>query len=94
MKLFVVLENRQLIADYVDTLTSNYSKVLEKDDKQKNPSKKIPQAHRDYIKRITKLADAANSPEVVDKIFNLNRDFYRRLNEEASYQNQIAVNTV
>ncbi|NJO59345.1 MAG: reverse transcriptase-like protein, partial [Richelia sp. RM2_1_2] len=83
--------DNNLIGDYIDTLTRNYSQVLEKDDKQENPSKKIPEAHRDCMERVTKLADAANSLEVVDKIFDLNKDFYRRLNEEASYQNQIAV---
>ena len=83
--------NHHLITDYIKTLTSNYSRVLEEDDKQNNSSKKIPEAHHDCMKRITELADAANSPEVVDRIFDLNRDFYRRLNEEASYQNQIAV---
>ena len=83
--------DRNLISDYIETITKNYSEVLEFDNKQENPSKKIPEAHRDYMERITELADATNSPEVVDKIFELNRDFYRRLNEEASYQNQIAV---
>ncbi|MEM7552522.1 MAG: reverse transcriptase-like protein [Cyanobacteria bacterium P01_A01_bin.84] len=83
--------DRQLIANYVDTLKSSYSKVLERNNKQEDPSKKIPEAHRDHMERITELADATNSPEVVDRIFDLNRDFYRRLNEEASYQNQIAV---
>ncbi|MGB3652247.1 MAG: AAA family ATPase, partial [Rivularia sp. (in: cyanobacteria)] len=83
--------DRQLIGSYVENIIENYSKILEKDDKQENPSKKIPEAHRYYMERITELADAANSPEVVDKIFDTNKDFYRRLNEEASYQNQIAV---
>ena len=82
---------RHLITDYIKTLTSNYSRVLEEDDKQENPSKKIPEAHHDYMKRITELASAPNSLEVVDKILDINKDFYRRLNEEASYQNQIAV---
>ena len=83
--------DHHLINDYIDALTNNYSEVLKKDDKQENPSKKIPEAHRYYMERITEFADAANSPEVINKIFDLNKDFYRRLNEEASYQNQIAV---
>ncbi|MEO0968757.1 MAG: hypothetical protein AAFX80_10555, partial [Cyanobacteria bacterium J06639_18] len=82
----------ELINDYIDAVTKHYSEVLKKDDEEKDFAKKIPKSHRQQMEVITALAtDIQNSPEVVDKIFDLNRNFYRRLNEEASYQNQIAV---
>ncbi|KYC34898.1 hypothetical protein WA1_50190 [Scytonema hofmannii PCC 7110] len=83
----------QLQSDYIDTVANHYRKLF-KDANNENPKyqKPIREEYVDYMKEFVELASVQHrDPEIMEKALDINTKMYRKMIQEAAFQNQIAV---
>lgn len=78
-------------SDYVDAVAKHYEKLFSSENNERKPEP-IDEQYRDGMLEIVRLASIPNrSEEIVDRAMEANRLLYRKMLEEASKQNQVAV---
>jgi hypothetical protein len=82
---------REQQSEYLDQVSSHYKTLLTQENNERYP-KSIRGEYREQIEDFLTLSSVQNiTPENIHKAMEINRLMYRRMIEEACYQNQIAV---
>ena len=76
-------------SEYVQQVSNHYRKLLAKESDERHP-KSIRGEYREQMKEFVALSKE-RTPEATKGALEINRSIYRKMIEEACYQNQIAV---
>ena len=91
IKILKIYGTREQQSEYLDQVSSHYKKLLAQENNEKYP-KPIRAEYREPMKEFVALSSVQNrTPEITQRVMEINRQMYRKMIEEACYQNQIAV---